>query len=87
MHRVARIAEEDQVVARPDGEGRVVIETVRSIRERVWGAAPGTPRLTVARQVTAHESLRIASFVSGRFLRSVIRDLWAGWLSLEEPFR
>ena len=40
VRRAAGIEEGDQVVARPAGEGRVVIETVRSIRERVWAAAP-----------------------------------------------
>ena len=40
VRRAAHVDEGDEVVARPDGEGRVVIETVDSIRARVWAAAP-----------------------------------------------
>jgi looped-hinge helix DNA binding domain, AbrB family len=53
VRRAARIAEGDQVVARPEGEGRVVIETVRSIRERVWGAAPDPSGLDSTTEVRA----------------------------------
>ena len=40
VRRAAHLEEGAEVVARPDGEGRVVIETVASIRERIWNAAP-----------------------------------------------
>jgi len=53
VRRAARIAEGDQIVARPDGEGRVVIETLQSIRERVWGAAPGASGLDTTTDVRA----------------------------------
>ena len=53
VRRAANIAEGDQVVARPAGEGRVVIETVHSIRARVWGAAPGASGLDTTTEVRA----------------------------------
>jgi AbrB family looped-hinge helix DNA binding protein len=53
VRRAARIAEGDEVVVRPDGEGRVVIETLHSIRERVWGAAPDTSGLDSTTEVRA----------------------------------
>lgn len=40
VRRAAHLEEGAEVVARPDGEGRVIIETVASIRARVWAAAP-----------------------------------------------
>jgi AbrB family looped-hinge helix DNA binding protein len=40
VRRAAHVEEGDEVVARADGDGRVVIETVSSIRARVWAAAP-----------------------------------------------
>lgn len=40
VRRAAGIAEGAEVVARTDGEGRMVIETVESIKRRVWGFAP-----------------------------------------------
>jgi AbrB family looped-hinge helix DNA binding protein len=40
VRRAAHLEEGAEVVARPDGEGRVVIETVASVRERIWNAAP-----------------------------------------------
>ncbi len=40
VRRAAHLEEGAEVIARPDGEGRVVIETVASIRERIWNAAP-----------------------------------------------
>lgn len=40
VRRAAHVEEGAEVVARPDGEGRVLIETVASIRARVWAAAP-----------------------------------------------
>jgi len=53
VRRAAGIEEGDQVVARPAGEGRVVIETVRSIRERVWAAAPDASGLDTTTEVRA----------------------------------
>jgi len=53
VRRAASIAEGDQVVARPVGEGRVVIETVRAIRVRVWGAAPDASGLDTTTEVRA----------------------------------
>jgi len=40
VRRAAHVEEGAEVGARPDGEGRVVIETVASVRERIWNAAP-----------------------------------------------
>ena len=40
VRRAAHLEEGAEVVARPDGEGRVVIETIASVRERIWNAAP-----------------------------------------------
>jgi AbrB family looped-hinge helix DNA binding protein len=40
VRRAAHLEEGAEVVARADGEGRVVIETVASVRERIWNAAP-----------------------------------------------
>lgn len=40
VRRAAHLEEGAQVVARADGEGRVVIETIASVRERIWNAAP-----------------------------------------------
>lgn len=53
VRRAANIAEGAEVVARPEGEGRVVIETVHSIRERVWGAAPDASGLDTTTDVRA----------------------------------
>lgn len=53
VRRAANIAEGDAVVARPIGDGRVVIETVQSIRERVWGAAPTASGLDTTTEVRA----------------------------------
>lgn len=53
VRRAARLVEGDEVVARPDGEGRVVIETVASIRERVWNAAPPPTGLDATADVRA----------------------------------
>jgi AbrB family looped-hinge helix DNA binding protein len=53
VRRAASIAEGDQVVARPEGEGRVVIETVNSIRQRVWDAAPDPLGLDTTAEVRA----------------------------------
>lgn len=51
IRRAAHIGEGEQVVARPDGEGRIVIETVASIRARVWAAAPQPGGLDVTEDV------------------------------------
>lgn len=51
VRRAAHLEEGAEVVARPDGEGRVVIETVASIRERVWNAAPAPTGLDTAADV------------------------------------
>lgn len=40
VRRAARMDEGAEVVASVDGEGRVVLETVASVRSRVWSAAP-----------------------------------------------
>ena len=53
VRRAACLVEGDEVVARPDGEGRVVIETVASIRARVWNAAPQPTGLDTAADVRA----------------------------------
>ena len=53
VRRAANIVEDDQVVARPEGEGRIVIETVHSIRQRVWGAAPDASGLDTTTEVRA----------------------------------
>ncbi len=53
VRRAANITEGAEVVARPAGEGRVVIETVDSIRERVWGAAPDATGLDTTTDVRA----------------------------------
>lgn len=53
VRRAAHVAEGDEVVARPDGDGRVVIETVASIRARVWAAAPGPSGLDTEADVRA----------------------------------
>lgn len=53
VRRAANITEGAEVVARPEGEGRVVIETVHSIRERVWGAAPDASGLDTTADVRA----------------------------------
>ncbi len=51
VRRAAHLEEGDEVVARPDGEGRIVIETVASIRARVWAAAPEPTGLDVTADV------------------------------------
>lgn len=53
VRRAANMPEGAEVVARPEGEGRVVIETVDSIRERVWGAAPEASGLDITTDVRA----------------------------------
>ena len=40
-------------MARSEGEGRIVIETVHSIRARVWGAAPDASGLDTTMEVRA----------------------------------
>ena len=40
VRRAAGMDEGAEVVARVDGEGRVVLETVAAVRARVWAAAP-----------------------------------------------
>ena len=51
VRRAANITEGAEVVARPEGEGRVVIETVDSIRKRVWAAAPDASGLNATTDV------------------------------------
>lgn len=49
VRRAAGIGADDEVVARSDGDGRLVIETVASIKARVRAAAPAPSGLdTVA---------------------------------------
>ena len=40
VRRAANLEEGTEVVARPDGEGRLVIESVDAIRARLWASAP-----------------------------------------------
>lgn len=40
VRRAAGIDEGAEVVARTEGDGRLVIETVESIKRRVWGFSP-----------------------------------------------
>ena len=40
VRRAARLDEGTEVVARTEGDGRVIIETVASVRARIWAAAP-----------------------------------------------
>jgi len=65
VRRAAHLDEGAEVVARPDGEGRIVIETVASIRERIWEAAPqarGADTVADVRQLRdADESLSAAN--------------------------
>lgn len=65
VRRAAHLDEGAEVVARPDGEGRVVIETVASVRERIWKAAPqatGTDTAADVRELRdADESLSAAN--------------------------
>lgn len=62
VRRAAHLDEGAEVVARPDGEGRVVIETVESVRERVWAAAPDASGDDMAADVRAmrHEDNRVS---------------------------
>lgn len=48
VRRAARLEEGVEVVARPDGEGRIVIESVDAVRARLWAAAPGASGLDTA---------------------------------------
>ena len=65
VRRAAHLDEGAEVVARPDGEGRVVIETVASVRERIWKAAPKATGADTAADVRelrdADESLSAAN--------------------------
>jgi len=53
VRRAAGVEEGTELVARADGEGRVVLETVASIRARVWDAAPPPSGLDVEMDVKA----------------------------------
>lgn len=53
VRRAAHVDGGDEAVARPDGDGRVVIETVASIRARVWAAAPETSGLDTEADIRA----------------------------------
>lgn len=53
VRRAAHLEEGAEVVARPDGAGRIIIETVESIRARVWAAAPQAGGHDVTAEVRA----------------------------------
>lgn len=51
VRRAARLEDGTEVVARPDGEGRIVIESVAAIRARLWGSAPSPTGLDAQQDV------------------------------------
>ncbi len=51
VRRAAHLEDGAEVVARPDGEGRIVIESVAAIRARLWAAAPEPAGLDLAQDV------------------------------------
>lgn len=51
VRRAAGIGADDEVVARSDGQGRLVIETVASIKARVRAAAPAPSGLDTTADV------------------------------------
>lgn len=51
VRRAAHLEDGAEVVARPDGPGRIVIESVDAIRARLWAAAPEPDGLDVAQDV------------------------------------
>ena len=51
VRRAAHLEDGAEVVARSDGEGRIIIESVDSIRVRLWAAAPASDGLDVAQDV------------------------------------
>lgn len=68
VRRAAHLDEGAEVVARPDGEGRVVIETVESIRARVWAASPQSAGHDMTADVRAmrDEDNRVSDEASAR---------------------
>ena len=63
VRRAAQIDEGAEVIARPDGRGRVVIETVESIRARVWAGAPerGDRDMTADVRALRDEDIRVSA--------------------------
>ncbi len=53
VRRAARIPDGAEVVARADGEGRIVVETIDAIRKRVWDGAPVPTGLDATADVRA----------------------------------
>lgn len=53
VRRAARVEEGDQMVARAEGPGRIVLETRDAIAARVWAAAPTATGLDVTADVRA----------------------------------
>ncbi len=53
VRRAAHVEVGRDVVARPDGDGRFVIESVEAIRRRVWAAAPVPTGLDATEDVRA----------------------------------
>lgn len=53
VRRAAHLEDGAEVVARPDGEGRIVIESVAAIRARLWAAAPKASGLDTEADVRA----------------------------------
>ena len=51
VRRAAHLDDGAEVVARPDGEGRIIIESVEAIRARLWAAAPEPSGLDLTRDV------------------------------------
>ncbi len=51
VRRAARIPDGAEVVAHADGEGRIVVETIDAIRQRVWGGAPAPAGLDATADV------------------------------------
>lgn len=53
VRRAAHIEEGAELVARPLGKGRVLLETRDAVRARVWGAAPAPADLDAVEDVRA----------------------------------
>lgn len=68
VRRAAHLDVGAEVVARPDGQGRVVIETVEAIRARVWAASPPAAGrdATADVRVMRDEDNRVSDEVSAR---------------------
>lgn len=86
LRRAAGIAEGDAVVARTDGEGRLVIETVESVKRRVRGFAPEPSGLDATEDVrrVRDEDNGVADAASARRSRpeSTVQDSEAAGAAL-----